>query len=160
MAWQAEAILTTRLSETAANWFKQALHKVRARGEATDAFLIMWTGAGRRLGQAPIESPTDAERAGAFFPQGWPTDEYGRVFGHPGLHIADGSVMPGAVGANPSLTIAALANRFADAILDGPAPRLFRDSRWRDAARLVLSRGLWPLPDPAPLGRSALRGGT
>ena len=50
-------------------------------------------------------------------------DAFGRVFGHPGLHIADGSVMPGAVGANPSLTIAALADRFADAILDRPEPR-------------------------------------
>lgn len=47
-------------------------------------------------------------------------DSHGRVFGQPGLHIADGSVMPGPVGANPSLTIAALANRFADAILEEP----------------------------------------
>jgi cholesterol oxidase len=45
-------------------------------------------------------------------------DPYGRVFGCPGLHIADGSVMPGPVGANPSLTIAALADRFADSILE------------------------------------------
>jgi cholesterol oxidase len=41
----------------------------------------------------------------------------GEVFGYPGLHIADGSVMPGPVGANPSLTIAALADRFADKIV-------------------------------------------
>jgi cholesterol oxidase len=47
-------------------------------------------------------------------------DSFGRVFGHPGLYIADGSVMPGPVGANPSLTIAALADRFADAILEEP----------------------------------------
>ncbi|MFP5361967.1 MAG: GMC oxidoreductase [Thermoleophilia bacterium] len=45
-------------------------------------------------------------------------DSYGRVFNHPGLHIADGSVMPGPVGPNPSLTIAGLADRFADAILE------------------------------------------
>lgn len=44
-------------------------------------------------------------------------DAYGRVFNYPGLHIADGSVMPGPVGPNPSLTIAGLADRFADAIL-------------------------------------------
>ncbi|MGH2839210.1 MAG: GMC oxidoreductase [Solirubrobacteraceae bacterium] len=44
-------------------------------------------------------------------------DAYGRVFNHPGLYIADGSVMPGPVGPNPSLTIAGLADRFADAIL-------------------------------------------
>lgn len=42
-------------------------------------------------------------------------DSHGEVFGHPGLFVADGSVMPGPVGANPSLTIAALADRFAGA---------------------------------------------
>jgi cholesterol oxidase len=46
----------------------------------------------------------------------------GEVFGHSGLHVVDGSVMPGPVGPNPSLTIAAVADRFADAILGaGPA---------------------------------------
>jgi cholesterol oxidase len=44
-------------------------------------------------------------------------DAWGQVFGHPGLYVADGSVMPGPVGPNPSLTIAALADRFADAML-------------------------------------------
>ncbi|HMJ04346.1 MAG TPA: GMC oxidoreductase, partial [Conexibacter sp.] len=45
-------------------------------------------------------------------------DAYGRVHGQPGLHVADGSVMPGPVGPNPSFTIAALADRFATAILE------------------------------------------
>ncbi len=45
-------------------------------------------------------------------------DAYGRVFNYPGLHIADGSIMPGPVGPNPSLTIAGLADRFADAIIE------------------------------------------
>jgi cholesterol oxidase len=45
-------------------------------------------------------------------------DEWGRVHGHPRLHVADGSVMPGPVGPNPSLTIAALADRFADKMID------------------------------------------
>jgi cholesterol oxidase len=44
-------------------------------------------------------------------------DSYGRVFGYPGFYIADGSVMPGPVGPNPSLTIAALADRFADKVI-------------------------------------------
>jgi cholesterol oxidase len=59
---------------------------------------------GCRMGRTPREGVVDPS---------------GNVFGHPGLHIADGSVMPGPVGANPSLTIAALADRFADAMLDG-----------------------------------------
>jgi cholesterol oxidase len=46
-------------------------------------------------------------------------DAWGNVFGVPGLHVADGSVMPGPVGPNPSLTIAALADRFSDGILEG-----------------------------------------
>jgi cholesterol oxidase len=45
-------------------------------------------------------------------------DAHGEVFNYPGLFIADGSVMPGPVGPNPSLTIAALANRFADRIIE------------------------------------------
>jgi len=45
-------------------------------------------------------------------------DPYGNVFGYPGLHVADGSVMPGPVGPNPSFTIAALADRFSDRMLE------------------------------------------
>ncbi len=44
-------------------------------------------------------------------------DTHGRVFGYPGLYVADGSVMPGPVGPNPSLTIAAVASRFADGVI-------------------------------------------
>lgn len=44
-------------------------------------------------------------------------DAHGAVYGYPGLHVADGSVMPGPVGPNPALTIAAFANRMADRIL-------------------------------------------
>jgi cholesterol oxidase len=44
-------------------------------------------------------------------------DPHGRVYRYPGLWIADGSVMPGPVGVNPSLTIAAIAHRTAHAML-------------------------------------------
>lgn len=57
-------------------------------------------------------------------------DPYGEVFGHEGLFVADGSVLPGPVGANPSLTIAALADRFADRIVE-------RATRSRPAAVAV-----------------------
>jgi cholesterol oxidase len=55
------------------------------------------------LGATPMEGVVDPDR--------------GEVHNYPGLHVADGSVMPGTVGTNPSFTIAALANRFADGIL-------------------------------------------
>jgi cholesterol oxidase len=45
----------------------------------------------------------------------------GEAFGYPGLFVCDGSVMPGAVGANPSLTIAAFADRMATRIVDRDA---------------------------------------
>jgi cholesterol oxidase len=46
-------------------------------------------------------------------------DPWGQVFGYAGLYVADGSAMPGPVGANPSFTIAAFADRVAEAILEG-----------------------------------------
>ncbi|ATB34140.1 GMC oxidoreductase [Melittangium boletus] len=45
-------------------------------------------------------------------------DSHGEVFNHPGLYVADGSVLPGPTGVNPSLTIAALADRFADHLIE------------------------------------------
>lgn len=46
-------------------------------------------------------------------------DSYGRVFGYENDHllVVDGSVMPGPVGPNPSLTIAALADRFSQQLV-------------------------------------------
>jgi cholesterol oxidase len=40
-------------------------------------------------------------------------DERHQVFGYPGLYVCDGSVVPGNLAVNPSLTITALAERFA-----------------------------------------------
>ncbi|MGI8801524.1 MAG: GMC oxidoreductase [Solirubrobacteraceae bacterium] len=49
-------------------------------------------------------------------------DEWGEVFDGDGrcegLFVADGSVMPGPIGPNPSLTIAALAHRFAERMIE------------------------------------------
>jgi cholesterol oxidase len=45
-------------------------------------------------------------------------DSYGEVFGHPGLYVVDGSIMPGPVGPNPSLTIAAISDRAAGRIIE------------------------------------------
>ena len=60
------------------------------------------------IGGAPMGS--DARRG--------VVDDHGEVFGWPNMFVADGSVMPGPVGANPSLTIAALAERFSQRVLE------------------------------------------
>ena len=49
----------------------------------------------------------------------WPGGGWGEAFAYPGLHVVDGSVMPGPVGPNPSLTITAFAERAAAHILQG-----------------------------------------
>lgn len=53
-------------------------------------------------------------------------DADGEVFGHPGLYVTDGAAVPTALGVNPSLTIAALAERMAERMLtrlgERPAP--------------------------------------
>jgi cholesterol oxidase len=59
------------------------------------------------LGGCPM---ADDERFGV-------VDSQGAVYGHPGLYVADGAAMPGPVGANPSFTIAAFADRVAEGIL-------------------------------------------
>ena len=45
-------------------------------------------------------------------------DAWGEAFAYPGLHVVDGSTMPGPVGPNPSLTIAAFAERAAAHIVE------------------------------------------
>jgi cholesterol oxidase len=40
-------------------------------------------------------------------------DAFGEVFHYPGLHVVDGAAMPGPIGPNPALTIAAFADRAA-----------------------------------------------
>ena len=49
---------------------------------------------GCRIGATPEEGVVDLQ---------------GQVFGHPGLYVVDGSVIPVSLGVNPSLTITAVA---------------------------------------------------
>lgn len=49
-------------------------------------------------------------------------DHHGEVFGHPGLFVVDGSAIPGPLAVNPSLTIAAVAERCAEWMLHGRDP--------------------------------------
>ncbi|MCP3139580.1 GMC oxidoreductase [Pyxidicoccus xibeiensis] len=76
------------------------------------------------MGRAPTEGVVSAE---------------GEAFNYPGLYVADGSVMPGPTGPNPSLTIAALADRFADDLLAG-LPRRTSPGRTRRDAEASATR--------------------
>jgi len=74
-------------------------------------------------------------------------DSWGESFGHPGLYVLDGAAMPGPVGPNPALTIAALANRAAEHLLERP-----RRERLRHAAPTPSDTATAPLvSDDSPL---------
>jgi cholesterol oxidase len=45
-------------------------------------------------------------------------DPFGEAFHYPGLHVVDGAAMPGPIGPNPALTIAAFADRAAEHLLE------------------------------------------
>ncbi|MEZ4865936.1 MAG: alpha/beta fold hydrolase [Caldilineaceae bacterium] len=67
------------------------------------------------------------------------TDHAGRVYNpvggvHPGLYVSDGSLCDSSVGANPSLTIAALAERAADEMIAHDLPQLAAATADRRAA--------------------------
>jgi cholesterol oxidase len=84
---------------------EEFVDKVAAKmnsGEGALPFeVINRTASAHFTGGIPIGDSSDA---GA-------VDPYQRLFGQPGLHVIDGSVMPANTGVNPSLTITALAER-------------------------------------------------
>jgi cholesterol oxidase len=63
-------------------------------------------------------------------------DPQGSVFGYPGLHVLDGAIIPTAVGANPSHTIAAVAERAVEAAIR----RLPGRERWQAPERAQAAR--------------------
>jgi cholesterol oxidase len=76
------------------------------------------------ISEVLLRTPATAHILGgcaiAATPEGGVIDAGHEVFGHAGLYVCDGSVIPGNLGVNPSLTITALAERFAARF--GPAP--------------------------------------
>lgn len=109
---------------------------------------------GCRMGSSPQDAVVDVD---------------GQVFGHPGLHVVDGAALPGATGGNPSLTIAAVAERCAQAAVR----RITGDRAWEAPERADAVRGQVPedaavdqvrnraplaAPRPGVLFRETMRG--
>jgi cholesterol oxidase len=99
------------------------LRSVRAGGEAppsrisplSEAAEIAAELIGGRAGRFRLDLPVTAHILGGAVigdsPATGVVDPYHRVFGHPGLHVVDGSTIGRNLGANPALTIAAQAER-------------------------------------------------
>jgi len=96
-------------------------------------------------------------------------DTDGEVFGHPGLYVLDGAAVPGATGANPSSTIAAVAERCIEVAVrritgnrDWVAPQRVEvthcDLPEDRAVRAVVARGGPQRTGPGLVFREILRG--
>jgi cholesterol oxidase len=85
---------------------------------------IVGSAGGTLIDTTALDSATFHPLGGA--PMGSVCDQYGRVQGHRGLYVMDGSLIPGSTGAaNPSMTIAAVAERNLDVIVRSDVGTVF-----------------------------------
>lgn len=88
-------------------------HKVFARATGGHAMEpVTWSLAKNLITPHPLGGCAMSDR-----PEDGVVDANGQVFGYPRLYVADGSVIPTALGLNPSRTIAALAEHIANVML-------------------------------------------
>ncbi|WP_433608111.1 GMC oxidoreductase [Dactylosporangium sp. CA-139114] len=81
---------------------------------------------GCRIGTGPHDGVVDVD---------------GEVFGHPGLYVFDGAILPAATGANPSHTITAVAERCVEILIR----RITGDAAWTAPGKATVVRP--PLPE-------------
>lgn len=105
------AYLTTSQGEGEPNptWIPVANEAARSAARHIDG--QPWSS----LNEAAFDIPLTAHFIGGctigLTPEEGVIDPYHRVFGHPGLHVADGSAISANLGVNPSLTITAMTER-------------------------------------------------
>jgi cholesterol oxidase len=103
--------LTTERGDGAANptWIPAANEAARRTAAHIDGE------AGSSINEAVLNVPTTAHFIGGCVigtsADTGVVDPYHRVFGHPGLHVCDGSAISANLGVNPSLTITAMTER-------------------------------------------------
>jgi cholesterol oxidase len=78
----------------------------------------------------------------------------GAVFGHPGLYVFDGAILPAATGVNPSHTITAVAERCAETLVRS----ITGDQNWQPPEMAIAVRP--PLPEDEAIPATAPRTGT
>jgi cholesterol oxidase len=117
-----DGVMSLRGSKLDIDWRKRGSERLFLRAEDATRRLTTALG-GRYLDLLRVIAPITVHPLGGC-PMGHVdgrdgvVDSYGRVFGVHGLSIADGSILPGPVGVNPSLTIAALADRHASQLIE------------------------------------------
>mgnify|MGYP000305018205 CR=1 FL=1 len=96
-------------------FLERSLMRLGELARAAEASLVAPPGIiARRL---PITVHPLGGAAMADSPRDGVTDSRGRVHGYPGLYVADGSLLPAPTGVPPSMTIAALAEHVATALV-------------------------------------------
>jgi len=116
--------LTPLLRRFDIRWSKDASRELFAALEATAEEVGRASGATMyyALEGGPLSKFTTVHPLGgcpmADDPARGVVDDLGRVHGHPGLYVLDGSIVPTALGVNPSKTIAALAERGAASLAE------------------------------------------
>ncbi|MFQ5430321.1 MAG: GMC oxidoreductase [Phycisphaerae bacterium] len=98
-----------------AGYLARALTVLRQVAAMTDGRLLLPPAALMR--RWPITVHPLGGAAMADSPDHGVTDPFGEVFGHPGLYVADGSLLPVPTGAPPSMTIAAIAEHVAEHLI-------------------------------------------
>ena len=121
-----DGVMTLRDRQLDIDWHKRGSERLFLRTEDATKRITKALG-GRYLNPLRLLDPITVHPLGGC-PMGYVdrrdgvVDPFGRVFGVPGLSIADGSVLPGPAGVNPSLTIAALADRHAEQLIKDLGP--------------------------------------
>jgi cholesterol oxidase len=117
-----DGTMKLRGSKLDIDWNKRSSERLFLRAEDATQRIAKALG-GRHLDPLRLLNPITVHPLGGC-PMGYVdardgvVDSYGRVFGVEGLSIADGSIVPGPIGVNPSLTIAALADRHAQQLIE------------------------------------------
>ena len=92
-----------------------------------------------------VTGPQALSHAEIAYSRTTPTGPDGQVHAHPGLYVLDSATLPGATGANPSMTIAAVAERCIERVIR----RLTGDADWAAPEHADVVRR--PMPEDAAI---------